>query len=77
MTGKGTIMCLAQVEFVGYDEEQRPDALSDVARIERTPAGLRVTDLLGHVTQLEAEIRSVDFMASVVHLERRATSPAG
>jgi len=69
-------MCLAQVEFVGYGEEQRPDALSDVARIERTPAGLQVTDLVGHVTQLEAEIRSIDFMESVVHLERRETSPA-
>jgi len=69
-------MCLAQVEFVGYDEGQRPDALSDVARIERTPAGLQVTDLVGHVTQLEAEIRSIDFMESVVHLERRETSPA-
>lgn len=70
-------MCLAQVEFVGYDEEQSPKALSDVARIERTPAGLHVTDLVGHVTQLEAEIQSVDFMESVVHVERRATIPAG
>ena len=70
-------MCLAQVEFVGYDEDRRPDALSDVARIERTPTGLRVTDLVGHVTQLEADILSVDFMESVVSVERRAMSPAG
>jgi len=70
-------VCLARVEFVGDEEEQRPDALSDVARIERTPAGLRITDLLGRVTQLEAEIRSIDFMESVVNVERRARSPAG
>ena len=69
-------MCLAQVRFVGNEADKTPDSLIDIARIERTPAGLQVTDLVGHVTQLEAEIRSVDFMESVVHLERRETSPA-
>lgn len=70
-------MCLARVEFVGDEEEQRPDALSDVAQIERTSGGLRVTDLFGNITELEAEIRSIDFIGSVVSVEEWAASPAG
>jgi predicted RNA-binding protein len=70
-------MCLAQVEFVDYEEERRPSALSEVAWIERTPAGLRITDLLGRVTQLEADIRCIDFVRSVVCVEHRASTPAG
>jgi len=68
------IVCLAQVKFVG-EEEPRSDALSDVAQIERTPGGLRVVDLFGNVTELEAEIRSIDFMNSVVSVESRAAPP--
>ncbi len=70
-------MCLAHVEFVGDEEKQKPDALSDVAQIERTPGGLRVTDLFGNITELEAEIRSIDFIGSVVSVEERPSSPAG
>ena len=67
-------MCLARVEFVGYEEDETRDSLTDIAWIERTSAGLRVTDLLGHVTQLEADIRSIDFIESVVSVERRPSS---
>jgi len=70
-------MCLARVEFVGDEEKQRPDVLSDVAQIERTPGGLRVIDLFGNVTELQAEIRSIDFMSSVVNVEEWVASPAG
>lgn len=70
-------MCLAQVEFVGDEKEQKPDVLTDVAQVERTPAGLRIIDLLGNVTELEAEIRSIDFISSVVSVEQRARAPAG
>ncbi len=64
-------MCLAHVEFVGNQEEQRPDALSDVAWIECTPGRLRATDLFGNTAELEAKIRSGDFMESVVSVEER------
>ncbi len=71
-------MCLARVRFVGDEEDESPDVLSDVAWIERTPAGLRVADLSGNVTDLDAEIRSIDFMSSVVQVEERgATGSAG
>ena len=65
-------MCLARVEFVGDETNETRDSRTDVARIERTSTGLRVTDLSGNVTELEAEIRSIDFMESVVILQRRA-----
>lgn len=70
-------MCLARVDFVGEEMDEGGDNLTDVAWIERAPAGLRVTDLYGNVTELDAEIRSIDLMESVVTVERRATSPAG
>jgi len=71
-------MCLARVEFAGDEEEQRAGSLSDVAWIEATPAGIRVTDLSGNVTDLAADIRSIDFMSSVVQVEERgATGSAG
>ncbi len=69
-------MCLARVRFAGDEEDEIPDGLTDVAGIERTPAGLRVTDLFGNVTELEAEIRSIDFMESVVSVGKRAGPPA-
>jgi len=69
-------MCLARVRFAGDERQEIPDGLTDVAGIERTPAGLRVTDLFGNVTELEAEIRSIDFMESVVSVEKRAGSSA-
>jgi len=67
---------LARVEFIGDKIDEPGDNLTDVAWIERTPAGLRVTDLSGNVTEVDAKIRSVDFMESVVSVERRAGSPA-
>jgi len=68
-------MCLARVEFVGEEDRNR-DALSEVAQIERTPEGLRITDLFGNSTEVEVEIRSIDFMSSVVRVESLAVQPA-
>jgi len=68
-------VCLARVDFVGEKTDEPEDNLTDVAWIEPTPAGLRLTDLFGNVTELEAEIQSIDFMESVVTVERRADSP--
>jgi len=67
-------MCLAQVKFPGHTEEDGATTFTDVARIERIPGGLLITDLLGRVTRLQAEIRSIDFIESVVSLESRAGS---
>ena len=69
-------MCLARVETIGKEEGPGQGLLKDVAHIERTPTGLRVTDLVGNVTELEAEIRSIDFVDSVVAVERREDSAA-
>lgn len=68
-------MCLARLDFVGKKTGRPEDNLTDVTWIERTPAGLRVTDLSGNVTELDAEIRSIDFMESVVSIERRTGPP--
>jgi len=68
-------MCLARVRFAGDEEEEIPDSLTDVAVIERTTGGVRVTDLFGNATELEADIRSIDFMESLVSVEKRADSP--
>lgn len=68
-------MCLARVELLGDDTAEPRGGLSDVARIERTPEGLRVTDLLGVITELDAEIRSVDFLSSTVRLDCRNRTP--
>lgn len=65
-------MCLAEVVFVSDDARERSDPLIEVAYIERTPGGLRVGDLCGSVTEVDAEIRSIDFMESVVRLQKRA-----
>jgi len=69
-------VCLARVDFVGEETIERGGNLAELVRIERTPEGLRLTDLFGNVTELEAEIQSIDFMESVVTVERRAGSPA-
>jgi predicted RNA-binding protein len=69
-------MCLAHVKFAGNQKQHGPDALSDVAWIERTPGRLRVTDLFGNTTELKAEIRSIDFVESVVSVEKYGRSPA-
>lgn len=61
-------MCLARVEFVGDKESKGPEALVDVARIDRTPSGLRIVDLLGKVQELPGDIRSIDFIDSVVRV---------
>ncbi|MFW6107482.1 MAG: CooT family nickel-binding protein [bacterium] len=69
-------MCLAQVELLGDQSDESRGSLSDIARIERTPDGLRLTDLVGVVTELDADIRSIDFMSSTVRLDcRNRTAP--
>jgi len=67
-------MCLAQVQFAGDEEEQSTDVLSDIAHVGRMPGGLRVVDLPGNVTELDADIRSIDFMRSLVNVEKRMPS---
>jgi len=63
-------MCLARVEFIGEPKDATADILKEVTYLERTPAGLRVADLFGTVTELEAEIRSIDFVDSVVTVQK-------
>ena len=62
-------MCLARVEF-GGDQEAGDAVLTDVARLEQTEEGLVVTDPFGTVTVLDAEIKCVDFMNSIVSIEK-------
>jgi predicted RNA-binding protein len=62
-------MCLARIEFVSDRQGKGREALIDVARIDRTPSGLRVTDLMGTVAELRGDIRSIDFIESVVRVE--------
>lgn len=63
-------MCLACVQIIGKEGVQEQELMKDVTYIERTPTGLRVADLVGNVTELDAEIRSIDFLESVVAVER-------
>ena len=70
-------MCLARVDFIGENADGSGDHLEEVAWMERTPTGLRVTDLMGNVAELDGEIRSIDFMESVVTVERRPDPHAG
>ena len=51
----------------------RPSLARSNLRIEKCK--VRVTDLSGNVTELDAEIRSIDFMESVVSVERRTGPP--
>ena len=69
-------MCLARVEMIGKEGVQGQGLAKDVAYIERTPAGLRVTYLFGTVTEFPAEIRSIDFVDSVVAVEGRGDTTA-
>jgi len=64
-------MCLARIEFVGDRQDKGREALTDVARIDRTPSGLRVVGLMGTVEELRGDIRSIDFIESVVRVEDR------
>jgi predicted RNA-binding protein len=67
-------MCLARVEFDG-NQEAGDAVVTDVARIERTEEGLVVTDLFGAITVLDAEIKSVDFVDSVVSITEGVAKP--
>lgn len=70
-------MCLARVEFVGRAEQgQTQDSIPDVVRIDRTERGWRLTDLVGVATDVEGEVRSIDFMESRVSIERPANRSA-
>ncbi|MFW6164005.1 MAG: CooT family nickel-binding protein [Planctomycetota bacterium] len=68
-------MCLARVELLGGQTEEARGGLTDIARIERTPEGLRLTDLVGMVTELDADIQSINFIDSTVTLDCRNRPP--
>jgi len=70
-------MCLARVEFITGSENKDRQPLIDVAWIELTPSGLRVVDLTGTVKQLAGDIRSIDFIESVVRVADSNGSPEG
>jgi len=61
-------MCLARVEFITGRGNKERQPLIDVARIDLMPSGLRVVDLTGTVKQLAGDIRSIDFIDSVVRV---------
>ncbi len=63
-------MCLARVRLVDEDEAVN-EVMDDVARIERTDEGILVTGLLGGSQTLRAVIRSIDFIESIVVVEKR------
>jgi len=70
-------MCLARVDIVDNGRVQDEGLVKDVAYIERTPTGLRVTDLVGKVSELAGRIRSIDFVESVVTIETQGNGAAG
>ena len=61
-------MCLARVEFIGNEENKEREPLIDVARIEVMPSGVRIVDLTGTVKQFAGDIRTIDFIDSVVQV---------
>jgi predicted RNA-binding protein len=63
-------MCLARVRYVEEGEERARGAIEDVARIDITPEGLKVTNLVGSVIWLAGDIQSIDFMDSLVVVEK-------
>jgi predicted RNA-binding protein len=62
-------MCLARVKFLDGGGGEN-DVMSDVARIEATADGLVVTDLMGETRVSQGILKSIDFMDSVVVIER-------
>jgi len=61
-------MCLARVEFITGSESIDRQPLIDVARIDLTPSGFKVTDLMGTVAEFAGEMESIDFIDSVVRI---------
>lgn len=59
----------------GGEREEHRGRAARVARIERAEQGLVVTDLFGAVTVLDAELRSVDFIHSIVRITKGADKP--
>jgi len=70
-------MCLARIEFVGNSENENRQPLIDVARIDITPSGFKVTELMGAVRQFAGKIQSIDFLDSVVRIENGKASSEG
>jgi len=68
-------VCLARVELLGDETDQPLGSLTDIARIDRTPEGARLTDSVGVVTELDAEIASVDFTSCTVRLHCQNRTP--
>ena len=70
-------MCLARVEFIGDRENKDRQPLIDVARIDVMPSGIRVVDLTGTVKQFAGDIRTIDFIDSVVQVAASSESVEG
>ena len=62
-----------QMRFESFDIVEMPEC-HDVARIDLTPSGFKVTDLTGTVAEFGAEIESIDFVDSVVRIQGRTAS---
>jgi len=67
-------MCLARVEFIGDKENRDRQPLIDVARIDVMPSGIRIVDLTGTVKQFAGDIRTIDFIDSVVQVAASSES---
>jgi len=68
-------VCLARVELLGDETDQPLGSLTDIARIDRTPEGARLTDSVGVVSELGVEIGSVDFTSCTVRLHCHNRAP--
>lgn len=61
-------MCMAKAYLDAGDEREL--LLEDVALVERTENKLRISNLFGESTEVEAVIREVDFQNGSIVLER-------
>ena len=61
-------MCMAKAYLEAGDEREL--LLEDVALVERTQNKLRIVNLFGESTEVEAVIREVDFQNGSIILER-------
>ena len=61
-------MCLAKVKLAEESEDAEL-LMTDVARVEPTEEGLLITDLMGESRTVEATIKSIDFIESIVFLQ--------
>ncbi len=62
-------MCLARVRFDESPASAEP-VMIDVERIEATEQGLVLTGLLGESRTIRGSVKMIDFMESVVWVEK-------